>query len=259
MGDTCDEPLELTVDEVTYVDFEDYADDLALPCLASGRDAFHSLHLDAPSDLLLKQRLAYGDEAAIALLNPECRADAPLTCVAGSLAPLRAVSHDVPAGDYLVVSESKLVNPTSVLVATRPARPPIVVRDADDCETAMPIPRTGGFFTGNTNQANPDFTASCDAAGGSIIGAPDQLLSLTLEERSLVIIDAGGSPLQTIVNLRHGEQCPGEEVSMGCALALDRGSYLEQELEPGTYYVQVDGYAGMSGQWNLEVFVLPDD
>jgi hypothetical protein len=258
-GDDCSQPLDLVPGRATQLDFLDNGDELRLPCLASGRDAVRALHLDVTSDVLLKQRLSLGDEAAIALLSSDCREDAPLTCVAGSLPPIRAVSHNLSAGDYLVVSESKLGNPTSVLVATRPARPPIVVRDADDCEAALDVPRRGGFFTGNTSQANPDFTASCDVASVSSAGAPDQILRLNIDERSRVILDAGGSPLQTIVNLRHGEECPGEEVAGGCALALDRGSYLEQVLDPGTYYVQVDGYAGMSGQWNLEVFVLSEE
>ena len=33
-------------------------------------------------------------------------------------------------------------------------------------------------------------------------------------------------------------------------------SFLDRVLDPGTYWVQVDGYAGTVGPWNLDVRVL---
>jgi hypothetical protein len=257
-GEECADAPPLLPGVTTSVDLSTYSDDIALSCTTSGRDAVFSLEVEQPSDVFLKQRISLGDVGAVALLDSRCDSEHPRSCGAGDSPPLRAVAHNVPAGSYRVIAESVRGNPVQVLALTRQSGAPIVVVGSDDCEQVVDIPITGAFLTGNTTVASPDFTASCDVANGSASGAGDQLLRLTLEERSLVILDAAGSAFRTIINLRAGPECPGKEVLFGCSAADQRASYVEAILAAGVYYVQVDGLAGIGGQWMLDVFIQPE-
>ncbi len=257
-GESCDDPRSLLPGQLVSLPLDGYADDVVSSCLVSGRDAVLSLQLEQASDVLVKQRLTRGDTGAVALLDASCDGTEPLACVSGQDPPLRAVSHALPAGVYHVVSESLRANPVSVFAAVRPARPAIIVAGADTCDEAELIPEIGGLFTGNTGAAYADYTSSCDVANVTPGGAPDQILRLDLSERSRVILDGSDSRFSVLLNLRRGPECPGTEIFGGCANIDDNGSYIENVLDAGTYYVQVDGYAGRSGQWALEVFVLPE-
>jgi hypothetical protein len=66
-----------------------------------------------------------------------------------------------------------------------------------------------------------------------------------------------GSALTTVLDVRQGNPCPGVEVENGCATGLGARSFLDLVLDPGTYWVQVDGYNGTAGAWNLDVRMLP--
>jgi len=86
-----------------------------------------------------------------------------------------------------------------------------------------------------------------------------QLLHLRLNRKSRVILDMIGSDYATMLSVRAGTTCPGDELPLACAAGYipDR-SFLDLDLDPGDYYVQVDGYAGNSGAWSLDVYVTPD-
>ncbi len=256
-GDRCDDPRELPLGEAVDVDLASYADDVPLVCHPAGKEAVFRLELAESSDVLVKQRFTLGDQGAVSLLQVNCDPAQALGCTVSELSPVRVVAHDLPAGVYSVIVETALGNPAQVLAAARPARPPVVVIGADACEDAQPVPATGGYFTGNTSTASPDFTASCDV-GAFPEGAPDQLLRFELEERSRVILDAAGSSYRTVVNLRQGPECPGTQVPLACAAAVDESEFIEVVLEAGVYFIQMDGFAGDSGQWELEVFILPE-
>ncbi len=254
-GEGCGNPRALELGRSVDVDLGIYADDEALQCHAGGKDAVLRLELDAPSDVLLKQRFTLGDQGALALLSAECDTEASLACATSDQSPVRAVAHNVAAGTYHVLTESTLGNPVELLAVTRPARPPIVVIGADSCENAQEVPAVGGYLTGNTTIATAEYTASCDVAVGG--GAPEQMLRLELSEKSRVILDSLGSAYRTVVNLRQGPECPGKQVPGACAAAPDESGYIEAVLDPGVYFIQVDGFAGDYGQWVLEVFVWP--
>jgi hypothetical protein len=47
------------------------------------------------------------------------------------------------------------------------------------------------------------------------------------------------------------------EIPLACTASVaSNPAYLDLELEAGTYYVQVDGLAGATGPWFLDVFVV---
>ncbi len=119
----------------------------------------------------------------------------------------------------------------------------------------MLIPPNGGFFQGNTANANADYDAACDYGGLDPGGAPEQMLKLVLSAKKRVIFDMQGSGYSTLLQVRKGPGCPGQEISKACAAGYySSRSFLDLTLDAGEYLVQVDGYAGDSGPWFLDVF-----
>ena len=124
--------------------------------------------------------------------------------------------------------------------------------------TPSPIPETGGYFTGDTSKHNADFNAGCDDVGQPVGGAKDQLLKLVLSKQERVIFDMTNSQYTTLLDLRTGDPCPGTEVQNGCVRPQNgQYSFLDVTLDPGTYYVQIDGVGATSaGVWFLDVRVI---
>jgi hypothetical protein len=158
------------------------------------------------------------------------------------------------AGQYAAVVESSLGLPATLTTAVRPAGPPRLIPTADGCGDVVSVPITGGFFQGNTSNATGDFPASCDFATPT--PSPDQLLRLSLNAPRRVILDMRGSDFDTLLNVRRGPACPGEEVEGACAVAGADRSFLDLDLPAGEYFIQIDGYAGGAGTWFLNAFVL---
>ena len=133
----------------------------------------------------------------------------------------------------------------------------MIVPFANACGDVVTIPATGGFFQGTTVNAQPDFNAVCDQGGQPPGGAADQLLKLVLTQTKRVVFDMQGSAYSTVLDVREGEPCPGQEVTQGCAAGYyPERSYLDLELAAATYYVQIDGFAGQQGPWFLDVHVV---
>jgi hypothetical protein len=119
------------------------------------------------------------------------------------------------------------------------------------------IPVVGGFFQGTTANAQADYEVGCDLGGQPPGGGPDQMLKLELPSTQRVVLDMQGSAYSTLLDVRLGPACPGVELSKACAAGYyPERSFLDLELTAGTYYVQIDGYAGQSGPWFLDVYVV---
>jgi hypothetical protein len=228
-----------------------------LGCLPGAVDAAYELDLAASSDVLLIERIAIGDTGSVGLATPACTAATALVCKAEGQLPVRASRRGVPAGQYRVVAESLLAEDVELTAFVRDAVPPTLVPFANGCAGAFPIPATGGFFQGNTANANANFPAGCDNGGVGGGGAPDQLLMLTLSATKRVVFDMEGSAYNTILDIRQGPTCPGTEIPLACAVGWppDR-SYLDLTLVAGTYYIQIDGFQLASGPWFLDVRVV---
>jgi hypothetical protein len=252
-GDACDAPPVLVPGRALDLDLDDFTDDVSLGCLPNARDAVLRLPLDGPSDVLLMLRLSSYDTGAIGLAPAaECTSRAALGCSVGDVSPLRLVEHRLLPGEYDVVVESSLGSPAELFSFVRPATSPIAATAAEDCDTAIVIPEGGGSFEGNSSSAVAHFSASCDVGGISEFGAADHLLRLTLSQRRRVLFDMAGTAFPAVVSVRQGPECPGSE--LGCSAALDGAALLDLVLDPGDYFVQIDGYAGSEGQWFIEVF-----
>ena len=235
-----------------------HADDIDLRCAVSGSlDAAYRLDLPSASDVLLVERISKGDTAAVELSLPACASVSDrLSCVTGSNSP-SVIHTGVAAGSYRAIVESTAGAPVSLTAFVRPAAAPSLVLFADACAAAFPIGETGGLFQGNTANATADFPAGCDFNAGPIAGAPDQILKLVLPAQKRVVLDMSGSDYTTLLDLRRGDTCPGTEVVDGCSVGPTSGrSFVDQVLSAGTYWIQVDGYAGDSGAWLLDVRVV---
>ena len=119
---------------------------------------------------------------------------------------------------------------------------------------------------GNTANATADLDAGCDDAGVPPGGAPERLLRLELEERSRVVLDASGSAYRVLLDVRRamGGECPGDEVPLACTVTTPSAgpAFLDLVLDPGTYFLQVDGRGGQpdeqAGPFQLDVHVVPE-
>jgi hypothetical protein len=254
-GDRCDSAPELPANQTQVLGFDELDDDIEAGCSPGSIDAARRLDLATDSDVLLIGRFSPGDVGAVSFDQATCLESGTLACTRTPDQLARLSRRGVPAGEYRVVTESLFGLPATLLAAVRPASAPTLVAGADACATALAMDEAGGFYQGNTSNAVPDYTASCDFATPA--GAPDQMLHLTLSTARRVVFDMRGSDFDTLLDVRRGPECPGEEVASACAVFVggDR-SFLDLNLPAGDYFVQIDGYAGASGNWFLNVFVV---
>ena len=71
---------------------------------------------------------------------------------------------ECPAGSYRAVVESSHRNDVQLTALVRPSVAPSLVPFADTCSSALLIDESGGFFQGNTDNAQGDYSAGCDAS-----------------------------------------------------------------------------------------------
>jgi hypothetical protein len=256
--ETCSSPPSLTAGITQNVALDHHQDDVPLPCLAGGVDAAYQLDLTEASDVLLVERISAGDSAAVALSLPACAMPSDfLVCGTGVPSPIVRGKRNVAPGSYRVVAKSASGEPEQITAFTRKTSPATLVLFANACADAFVIPADGGFFQGNTANATGSFTAGCDSSNGA--PAPVQMLRLDLASKKRVVFDMQGSGYSTLLDIRKGPSCPGDEVTLGCSAALGSSgapkSFLDLTLDPGSYYVQVGGLGGDAGPWFLNVFV----
>lgn len=252
----CDTAPPIAPNTGLAVSLADHEDAIKNGCLPGGPTAAYALELTEPSDVLVVGRFPLTELGAVSINGPGCETGDVLVCSAGT-SPQRASRRRLGAGSYRVVIADEHGLGAELTALVRPAVPPVTVT-ANDCTDAFVIPETGGFFTGDTTGATANFSAGCDALGMPIGGANDQLLRLNLTKRRRVVFDMTGSTMTTLLNLRKGAACPGIEIPDTCNVGGGPNrSFLDITLDAGTYWVQVDGYAGSVGPWNLDVRVLP--
>ncbi len=239
------------------VDLSQQEDALKNGCLPGGLAAAYALDLAAPSDVLVVGRFVQATMGAVSLSGPGCTPSELLACREATT-PARVSKRNLPAGSYRVVVANENGQPAELTAFVRPTIAPTVVSASDGCVGTTVIPGAGGFFTGDTNGKAADFASACDTAGTGIGGAPDQLLRLDLTQKKRVVLDMSGSTYATLLAIRAGAACPGIEVPDACYAGFTAAgrSFLERVLDPGTYWIQVDGYGNDKGTWNLDVRVL---
>lgn len=253
---TCATAPDIVPNTATPVDLSGQEDAIKNGCLAGGPNAAYKLDLAVPSDVLLVGRFPQGDVGSVSLNRPACTTADLLACSPGST-PQRVSRRNLAAGSYRAVIADEKGLSTELMALVRPTVPPTTVT-SDGCVNPQTIPETGGFFTGDTTNATADFNAGCDSPGQPIGGAKDHLMRFVLTQKRRVVFDMSGSANTTVLSVRKGEPCPGVEVPNTCNAGTGPNrSFLDTTLDAGTYWVQIDGYAGSAGPWNLDVRVLP--
>lgn len=247
-------PPVLQANQTRTLDLTDHTDDHAF-CASALPDAAFALPLTETSDVLLVLRTSIATSGALSLARPPCDpATDLLSCKGFTPSPIRVGMHGVEPGAYRVVAELSDPTPAALTALVRKAVAPVLVPFADSCDDAFTIPPEGGSFQGNTANVNAQYTASCDQGGAT--NARDQILRLELAEKRRVVLDMNGSAYSTLIDVRKGPQCPGEEVSLACTIGtLPQRSFLDLTLDAGVYFLQIDGFNGASGAWFLDVFV----
>ncbi len=227
-------------------------------CNPGHPNAALSLSLAVPSDVMVVGRFPGNEVGSVALDMPSCGASDNLVCEKGQT-PVRIDRRNVPAGDYRVVVSDQLAENDTVSVLVRPTVPPTLVgAQGDTCASPAEIPETGGYFSGDTTGLAADFDDGCDTPSSTGGGAPDQVLRLVLSQPRRVVFNMDGSVYTTILDIRQGATCPGQEVPGACYVGFTGArSFLDLSLQAGTYWVVIDGYAGGQGAWSLDVRVLP--
>ncbi len=226
-------------------------------CMPGGPNAAFDVMLAQASDVLLVGRFPSNENGAVSFDGPVCDPASVLACNVSST-PARVGTRNVAAGDWRAVITDQLGEQDSLMVLVRPTVAPTLVSGADVCANAVTIPSAGGFFTGNTTNATANYLCGCDAPTAPPAGAPDQVLSLTLTQPQRVVFDMEGSTYTTLLDIRQGPSCPGPELDGACFVGFDaQRSFLDMEMQPGQYWVLVEGYNGAAGSWNLDVRVLP--
>lgn len=119
------------------------------------------------------------------------------------------------------------------------------------CRSA-PLLRPGHQVTGDTTSSTDRFQATC--AGGA--ASPELIYRLQIRRRSTVRITSEQTDWDGAIYVRG--DCTDQTTELACNddAGDNRHSMLETELEPGTYYVFMDGFASSNhGPFSLDVDV----
>jgi hypothetical protein len=254
---TCTSPPAIGQNQSIAIDLSNHESAIKDGCLPGGPKAAYALSLSAPSDVLLVARLPLSELGGVSLDTPACNV-ARLGCDVET-APIRVGKRNVPAGDYRAVVADQLGLQGTLDALVRPTVAPTIIPSggADTCAQAIDA-SAGGFFTGDTSTANADYGNPCDTPTSPTGGARDQVLSFVLGQPQRVVLDMEGSLYRTILDVRQGAICPGTPVTGACYVGFySQKSFLDLELQAGTYWMIIDGFAGEAGAWDLDMRVLP--
>ena len=119
------------------------------------------------------------------------------------------------------------------------------------CRSA-PLIRPGHQVTGTTVGSTDRFQATC--AGGA--ASPDLIYRLQIRRRSTVRITSEQTDWDGAIYIR--SDCTDQTTELGCNddAGDNRHSTLETELDPGTYFVFMDGFSsGNAGAFTIDVDV----
>lgn len=254
VGDSCVAPEALTFGEMQTLSIVGMQDDTKSRCQGSGTsDVVMSFTLDEPQDLDVRVR-GDDDMQVTMAIQTECGNElSERVCRSGT--PVQSIVHALPAGQYFLVIDSYSASKVEVLVEKRPPTPVTAAMANDTCYNAVPIPETGGLFSGDTRTMQPDYP---NCAPSSIL-AKDVAFSLTLTSGKRVVARAETEFDGMLMRFKSPES--GEMLCSGAPIncnddSEDHGPLLDEILGPGTYYYVITGYSSdAAGEYTLDVSV----
>jgi cysteine-rich repeat protein len=215
---------------------------------AASPDVVYRLVLTMAADVLL-DTIGSDYDAVLHVRSGATCPGAEIACddnSAGGTPGQARILRNLAAGTYWVIVDgagaASLGN--FILNVTISATPPPA---NDACTGAIDI-SAGGVFSGSTAMAANDHTYTCTPAAA---GGRDVWYTFTLTQREIVYLDTvDGNTWDSVIQLRQGT-CAGA-ASVACADDSCRTysggtrSQLIRVLDPGTYYVIVDGWNAAS-------------
>lgn len=254
---TCNSPTIITGSTVVAGSFNPSNNQLQLGCgYYDSEEIVFQVNLSQPQDILLTvlEGSLYGASIRT-ICNDE---NSNILCTAGNF-PMRFMGVD-QGNYYLIIEKDEWgVNYDFMLsIEYQSPTPSFNVVGNETCATAYDITQPRGVYRGSTQGMVNNYQANC---GGSA-NSPDAVFHLYLTQRSEVKLSLQGSSYDTVLYVREG-QCDDSRREIDCNddyYGLQ--SYLEfvgiEALNPGDYYIFVDGFSSSSaGNYQLYVEVNP--
>lgn len=247
-NDVCADPLDVSAGGVFVVDTTGLGSEYTLGCLGapgSGvrrRDFVLTFTLEEARDVRIE---AQGASTVTAIaLRTECTTTASeLECRNGFPAQVRRRSLE-PGTYFAIVSADAATEVVVRVEMSEPTAPPT----NETCATAQDI-GTGGRITGTTVDVRDDTTTRC---GGLL--APELVYSFTLESEQDVRITASSLSEEALTWELRGAACDDASV-LRCSSGAPAIGRVHL-LEPGTYYIVVEGPSYAEVDFELDVEIL---
>jgi hypothetical protein len=245
-GDTCATAIPYQPGQPITADTMRFADDNAGSCGGQGSpDVTYRLDLRSRT----RVRASFGQDSEhppVMYLQSTC-GDARSEVACLSAMSGGALDQTLNPGTYFLVVDGTDAN------AFGTASVSLQLDDLGALEQACraaPMIRPGTQVRADTTGSTDRFQASC----GGQARSPDLIYRLQVRRRSLVRLSSEQTGWDGVVYLRR--DCLDAVTELGCNddAGDNRHSMVETILEPGTYFVFVDGYAeGNQGPFTLDV------
>ena len=150
-------------------------------------------------------------------------------------------------GDYLAATWSGGVEGTGTGASTMPGASPVAGGGpAGTCDS--PLPATAGTYEGNTARGESDNESSCAPSSSREIV---YRMEITAPQRATIDIDPH---FDSVLYVRK-DDCSDTEAEVACNddVGHEKRSHIQQVLEPGTYFVFVNGLSNEAGPYRLKV------
>ena len=122
----------------------------------------------------------------------------------------------------------------------------LVIGEGDDCNSPLLLDLSADSVQGNTVGSGADYSGDC--GGGS---AEEQVYVFTVAQQVHIVFETSG--YDTILYLRSLCNNANSEIACNDDGGPGMGSRISVDLQPGTYYLFVDGYSTNAGSYTLTI------
>jgi hypothetical protein len=153
------------------------------------------------------------------------------------------------------IVQEEVVKKEQVAVIPNRPDPDLIAQGGDDISTATPIPALPFSDNGTTTGYTDDYDESCPDASTS----PDVVYSYAADEDiSVYITLCNGSEYDTKLFVYENEHTPGNPYACSDDAWPEYVSRLNNVFfaSGNTYYIVIDGYGGVHGNYILDIFEL---
>jgi hypothetical protein len=245
----------IPINKTTSLSLADRVDAIKDGCFPNNPNGAYAFTVAQASDVLLVARFPQNEAGAVSLLDSTCSDLTRIGCSIGST-PVRASARNVQAGSYRAVVTDMLGLSASITPLVRPVSTVVAVNGADECSSAFTIPDSGGIFAGDTSSSVGQYDHGCDAPTVPAGGGPDQVGKLVLTQKRRVVLELIGTGFAPLLEVQKGAACPAQLIKGACHVGFGNKSFLDLELDAGTYYAFIDGYNMTKGSWVLNVHIV---